>query len=208
MITNIVVQVPQLLEEPNARIVVNYKEEPKAPSVEITLNMVRTLSGDLLIKDHRLYDIIVKVKEQKVVVKPKKDYDDVLYRKEKEFFDFMVQKGIIDSEDIEGGSIHGSLQAKYDTSELEPLATLQWVLYVIFLWVEQERPKQEFNSELFKKGIERLTNTDEMPGGDPEKLSKKVDDLKLARTFKPYTYNFYDVYPYQGIYYLEEEEKC
>lgn len=202
---------PSQNEEPKIKLKVSdeptlaKKAKDLQNTITIKLNMRRTLAGDLMIMDHRLINIYIKPVEHKIMSIPKEEYNDVTYGLQRDFFKHLVNKGIIDKEDIEGGTVYGSLQAIYKDSTNVNQSTLQLVIFAIYKWLEGEKPSQEFNMELFKKNLSQITDPDKVESTDPEDIADLEKEYGLDRRASRQLYNTNNVFPYGGLgYYFEE----
>ena len=80
------------------------------PAVTVSLNIRKTMDGDLMIFDHADIDIIIMKKKQKVVAFPKDIMSEVVYGAQDRLFKFLMKKGMIQLDSVVGGSVYGSLQ--------------------------------------------------------------------------------------------------
>ena len=70
---------------------------------EKEVNIRKTLSGDLMLREHPEIDIIVMPEKAKVLVLPKDEQTDHIYKLQEKLFKYMIQKGVILPESVFSG---------------------------------------------------------------------------------------------------------
>lgn len=109
-----------------------------AAPVRIELQAKKTLDGDILIFDHIDVDIVVRPKKGTLMAFPKSSkMTEDAYVSEDRLFDFMVRRGIIDMESVQGGNVFGSLEGVILPSD--KLDSIQATLYAISKFLDEER---------------------------------------------------------------------
>ena len=68
--------------------------EQKEPQATIALNIVKTLDGNLLIKDHAYIDILISPKENLIVSMPKTNVEKETYEYQRDLARYLFEKGI------------------------------------------------------------------------------------------------------------------
>ena len=172
-------------------------EEPtlEIPPVKISLELRKTLSGDLIITDHPDIDIVVAAKDKKIIAFSKEEFNDDVYDTQDRLFKFLSKKGVVDRRTIQGGSIFGALEADIPETEYNEV---QHSLLAIYKFIEEEKPYYVFEKEYEKELEQRLTDPlpDESTEWDPDKYH---GDAKGSRVRDPYHY-----YGISSVYRLEE----
>lgn len=139
---------------------------------EKEVNIRKTLSGDLMLREHPEIDIIVMPEKAKVLVLPKDDQTDTIYKLQEKLFKYMIQKGVILPESVFSGNVYGSLQGNYvKDTQLEGVDPLQVVIYNLANFIEDERPafayeqayEDAMEKELLRPDIEDSTELGEVP---------------------------------------------
>jgi len=64
-------------------------KEAQKPNIKLQLDIRRTLDDNLIISDHPDVDIVVYIKESKIVLFPKEVLSEVVYDTQDRFFRFM-----------------------------------------------------------------------------------------------------------------------
>jgi hypothetical protein len=118
----------------------------KGPSgIEKEVNIRKTLAGHFLMREHPEIDIIIIPEKNKVLVLPKEEQTDHIYKLQERLFNYLVKKGIILPESVFSGNVYGSLQGNYPTSTpLEGVDPLQVTIFNLATFIEEERPAFEY----------------------------------------------------------------
>ena len=175
--------------EPKAKPVTVTVKGPKVQVLEYRLDMRRTLSGDIMVFDHKEIDIIILVEKKKVVAFAKDTVSESTYGAEKRFFDYLKRKGIIQFDSIEGGSLHGSLQGVL--LESKEVDNVKITLYEISKWLETEKPFLEddymdaVDDHMLHPDHEMSTELGEVPH------EEKKGSILQRGLFAPYLYGKY-----------------
>lgn len=135
------------------------------------VNIRKTLSGDLMLREHPEIDIIVMPEKQKVLVLPKDEQSNQVYKLQERLFKYMVQKGVILPESVFSGNVYGSLQGNYSPQAPEGVDATQVVVYNLANFIDQERPSYEYEKayadamekELLTPDVEDSTELGEVP---------------------------------------------
>ena len=118
---------------------------------KILLKARKTIDGNIIISDHPDMDIVVYMKNNKIVALPKKELDDELYDSQNRLFKHLGRQGVIDISSVQAGNLFMSMEAKI------PKATKgddkQYALYAISSFIEDELPYYE-DMEKFEKEVE------------------------------------------------------
>ena len=162
---------------------------PKTTMIEYTLNMRRTLNGDIMIFDHKEIDIMVLVEKKKIVAFAKDVVGDSVYGAEKRLFDFLRKRGVVQYDSIEGGNVFGSLQAVL--LESKEVDSTKMALYEISKWLDTEKPYLEDD---YKDTIEDLMlypDTEESTELGEVPHEEEKGSIKQHGLFAPYLYGRY-----------------
>ena len=159
-------------------------------SVRITLNIRRALNGNLMIFDHGDIDIVIDIEKNKIVTFPKEIMSDIVYGAQDRLMDFLIKKGIIQYDSVQGGNVFGSLEG-----DLQPgveLNSSRMALINITKWIEGERPYFEFVESYEDINVERFTDPEE---SDSTELGEVPHDeskgsLRPGYNYGPYWQNY------------------
>ncbi len=157
----VVGQEPQALEAT--------QEEVKPTQAKMFMNARKALNGDIMIFDHKDIDIVLVLEKKKIMTFPKEILDDFIYETQDRLFKFLIKKGVVDPESIQGGNIHMSMEGKIFESEEHNSS--QVALFTIGKFIEEERPYFEAIEAHERAEEERLLepDPDESTEFDPEK---------------------------------------
>ena len=150
-------------------IVVKIGEAERSYDAKIKLKARKTLDGNIMIFDHKDIDIVLMLKKNKIVTFAKEDMGDQVYEAQDRFFRYLIKKGVVDFESIQGGNIYSSIEGKIlESKDYNPG---QIALFTISKFIEQEKPYFEFERSFDEKEEERLAAPDasESTEWDPEK---------------------------------------
>ena len=119
------------------------------------MDIRQTLGGDYVIYDHPDIDIVIMPKLKKVVAFPKDKISELTYDTESRMFDYLTK--VIARDSVQGGNVYASLQGLFETpvqpkakqgeEAAESLDPLQPVLFSIAKFIEDERPRYEYEED-------------------------------------------------------------
>jgi hypothetical protein len=136
------------------------EEEIYQEEIKIDLNVRRSLDGNYLIFDHIDIDIVVMPEKNKVVTFPKESLSDVVYGAQNRMFDFLVKKGIILPESVQGGNVYGALEGAYPESTTGYDAD-KMVMLSLSKFIDEERPYFAYDQAYQQQELDRLVDPDE-----------------------------------------------
>jgi len=147
----------------------------KKPQATMSLNVRKTIDGNLIAYDHEDIDIVVMPSEKKVIAFPTDLMGDHVYGAMNRLFDYLTKKGVIKLDSVQGGNIYGSLEAIIPDSELTN--PIQMCLFIIGKFIEEERPYFEY-AKANEEQIEDmyLEPTEEDSTDFETAISKHADD--------------------------------
>ena len=136
--SNIQVSVNRPSQQDNRNIQVDINKDVPKPKINIELNLRKSLDGNLMILDHRDLDIVVMPAKSKVMAFAKETVGDHVYDSQDRFFKYLVNKGVVERESVQGGNIYYSMEAKIPTSKqhnmienIVPFAILIFLLHAM-----------------------------------------------------------------------------
>lgn len=127
--------------------------------VEITLDVRRTLSGNIAIYSHEDIDIVIDVKKKKILAFVKDEMNDMVYDAQSRMFDYLTKKGIVKRESVQGGNVYGSMQGDIEepNGDADPV---QVALLGITKFIEEEAPRFMYQKVYDEQEEARQTNPD------------------------------------------------
>jgi hypothetical protein len=94
----------------------------KPPQATVSLEIKKTLNGNLLINDHEHIDILINPREAKIITLPKPYVDRDTFTYQKDLLYALFKGGITESPMPEGGSYFGVLESTYPKdADVDPL---------------------------------------------------------------------------------------
>jgi len=130
-------------------ITIGQKEPPitvtiKTNKVEETIQLRarKSLNGDIMIYDHTDIDIIVMPSKKKILTLAKEYYGDNVYEAQNRLFKFLMRRGVIDYESVQGGNVYSSMEATIQESK--QYNEIQHTLLAVSRFLEEERPLLDF----------------------------------------------------------------
>jgi hypothetical protein len=125
-------------------------EEKKPIQASVSLQIKKTLDGNLLINDHQYLDIVINPKESKVITLPKPNVERDVYDYQKDLMYDLFKGGVINADAPRGGPIFGMVEATYPTeADVDPV---QAVLYRISEYlkgvVDSEKTAEDYDENI------------------------------------------------------------
>ena len=144
-------------KEPPIKIIV------KKNKVEETIQLKarKSLNGDILIYDHNDIDIVLLLEKKKVLTFAKEYYGDHVYEAQNRLFRFLLKRGIIEYNSVQGGNMFSSMEARIQESTM--YNEVQHTLLAVSRFLEKERPLMEFERAFDRQEEDRLN---EPPPGE------------------------------------------
>jgi len=171
------------------KVVVGGKKEPQAT---IRLEITKSLSGDLIIKEHPTIDIFILPNKNKIVTFPKHGFGDRAYEAQKETLVELSYRGVLDRNSIQGGMVYGALEAKIlDNEQVSPVQVLLYELEGILRTNKSDfEVSQEYEDDIEDRFLEPSDEDSTEHGEVPPEEERRKKELD-----KPY-------YSYSGFGYV------
>jgi len=132
---------------------------PTDETPKVSLNIRKSIDGQIMIMDHNEIDIVVVPDKNKIIAFAKKSFQDSVYSVQDRLFNYLSTKGLITRDSVKAGNVFGSLEAEYP-EPTEGLNPVQLVVFGISKFMEEERPHMEMEQYLEDEFEERLTDPD------------------------------------------------
>lgn len=161
--------------------------------IKLELNIRKTSSGDLIVREHPYVDIMISPSQYKIIVMPKEIVSDEVYDIQHDLLKFFQKNGAIIPDSIQGSNIYGSFEAKYP-EEIDNFDPLKIVLLTLTKFMEREMPWIKAFKAAKEEEVESLTD----PSHEESTELGEVPHEKIKGSMQ-YTYN-----PYTVGYRLEE----
>ncbi len=113
------------------KIVFNSQDTPekKEPQATVALQLVKTLSGNIIVKDHPYLDIVIDPTKNKIIAFPKPMVERDVYPYQEELFYDLFRKGLISEPDGEATQTFGGMESDYPATSKTDVDPLQAILF-------------------------------------------------------------------------------
>ena len=154
-----------------------------------TLDIKKSLGGHLMIFNHKDINVVLKLKERKIVAYSKSNFTDIVYNTQNRFFNYLVEHGVVEPETIRGSSVFGSLLAEYpENDEIKNLSDV--VLYNIATFMLEENNYMEAMKKAEMEREESLLDpSDEVP--------QETTKGSMQPYYPGYSYGLAGIYRYE-----------
>lgn len=171
-------------------ITIGEEEEEEEGRLTFELNARKTLDGNIVIRDHPDIDVVVMPDKMKVVAFSKDSLTEETYQTQDKLFDFLINRGVIDRDSVQGGNVFGSMEAKIPVTEENNSS--KYVLLGIAKWLEIEKPYFEYLEKFEQLEEDRFTepSDEESTDFDPTRHAEKKGVLRPMYIRSPYGLNF------------------
>ena len=162
--------------------------EPKKPDpiAEVELQIRRTANGDYFISDHADIDIIIMKSKNKVLAIAKDIMSEMVYGAQDRLFSFLVKKGLVSPDSVQGGSIYGSMEGQLLSSD--ELNVINMTILNISKYIDEERPYFEFVEKFDEMETEYFTEPEEEDSTELGEVPQEVEKgtIRPGYTYGPY----------------------
>ncbi len=138
----------------------NRVDTEKQTQATVTLDVRKTLGGDLAIYDHEDIDIIISPKNKTIIAFAKDELNDMVYDAQSRLFDYLSKKGVIKRESVEGGNVYGAMQATLEEPVGEGLDAINVAVLNVTKFMEEEAPRFMYQRMYDEQEEDRLTEPD------------------------------------------------
>lgn len=157
---------------------------------KITLNVVKTLEGNIVVRDHEDIDIIIVPVAKKIILLPKSTMHEDIYPIQKRFFNKMRENGVIMIGSESTGFIHNSFEAIYiDSQTINAIAV---ILLFVDQFIQEEKEiyskmnerEEEIEKQLLSPSDEKSTEWGEIP-------DKELDGSQIKDPYRWYVQSWF-----------------
>lgn len=161
-----------------------------------TLDMKKSLAGHLMIFNHKDINVVVKVKERKIVAYSKSNFSDVVYNTQNRFFNYLAEHGVIEPETIRGSNVFGSLLAEYpENKEIKNLSEV--VLYNIATFMLEENDYMEAMRKVEMEREEELLHPSDKDSTELGEVPQETTKGSMQPYYPGYSYGLAGIYRYE-----------
>ena len=162
----------------------NRVDTKKEVQAKVTLDVRKTMGGDLVIYDHEDIDILISQKNKQVVAFAKDEVSDMVYDAQSRLFDYMVKKGVIKRESVQGGNVYGAMQGDLEEASEEGVDATQVAVLSITKFMEEEAPRFMYQRMYDEQEEDRLTE----PEGEESTELGEVPHKRQKGSIRPGIY--------------------
>tara|TARA_B100001287_G_scaffold259717_1_gene247125 strand:+ start:502 stop:1047 length:546 start_codon:yes stop_codon:yes gene_type:complete len=130
--------------------------EKKPIQASVSLQVKKTLDGNLIITDHQYLDIVINPQEGKILTMPKPQIEKDVYDYQKEFMNDLFQGGVTAAAAPKGGPVFGMVETTYPKEG--DVDTLQAVLYRISEFLRNTANSEQFAEDYDQHIEDRFTD--------------------------------------------------
>lgn len=128
---------------------------------KISLQIGKTLDGNLIIKDHQSLNVIIMPDKGKILAIPKGEFSNDVYTDQDQMFQHLLMQGVVMPDSIIGGNIYGSLEAKYAIEKKGEEEPLDVVLLNIHNFISKDKAEFSIRKQFIDQLEKELLNPDE-----------------------------------------------
>ena len=154
------------------------------PQYVASLNMRRTLEGDIIVFDHKDIDIAIMPKKQKIVTFSKESYGDHVYKTADRLFRTLATNGIVQLDSIQGSNVYGAYEAKLQKSDKNN--NIQMALMVIDKFIKKEKPYFDVDEFWSAEHEKTLTDPDPEESTEFDASRHSADKGSIRPGLKPF----------------------
>jgi hypothetical protein len=176
------------------KITVGSKQPPEPskpdPIAEIELQIRRTANGNYFISDHADIDIIVMKDKNKILAIAKDIMSEMVYGAEDRLFSFLIKKGLVSPESVQGGSVYGSMEG--DLLPSSELNVINMAILNISKYIDEERPYFEFVEKFDEMETDYFTEPEEEDSTELGEVPQAPEKgtIRPGYTYGPYWQNY------------------
>jgi len=138
------------------------EKEEKESSIKSSLQIRKSLDGNLLIYDLEDLDLVIDQNKGKMVAFPNDGKsDDRAYDAQNRLFKFLIKKGVVDPSTVHGGNVFGTIEGKIVEPKNTNINKYDIVLLVLDKWIEKEKPSDIYKKAIHDERTEELTDPDD-----------------------------------------------
>ena len=161
-----------------------------------TLDVKKSLAGHLMIFNHKDINVVVKLKERKIVAYSKSNFSDIVYNTQNRFFNYLVEHGVVEPETIRGSNVFGSLLAEYpENKEIKNLSDI--VLYNIATFMLEENDYMETMKKVEMEREEDLLNPSDENSTELGEVPQETTKGSMQPYYPGYSYGLAGIYRYE-----------
>ena len=166
-------------------------EQEKENVIEtVSFEARRSISGDLMIYDHDLIDIVVSKENLKVTTFPKTENKSESYLVQESLLYHLSKVGIMRRSSIRSGSFYSSLEGDIFESKIEGVSSYQSALLEIYNFLQEEKPNVDAR-RLYSKDLQQFfLDPSEEESTELGEVPQKEKQGSMDHQASPYGYQY------------------
>lgn len=150
----------------------------------VTIDVRKTLGGDLVIYDHEDIDIVISPKNKNIVAFAKDEVNDIVYDAQSRLFDYLVKKGVVKRDSVEGANVYGAMEGTLEEASAEGVDALQVAVLNVTKFMEEEAPRFMYQRMYDEQEEDRMTE----PEGEESTELGEVPHKREKGSIRPGIY--------------------
>ena len=138
----------------------NRVDTERETQATVTIDVRKTLGGDLVIYDHEDVDIVISPKNKNIIAFAKDEVNDIVYDAQSRLFDYLVKKGVVKRESVQGANVYGAMEGALEEASAEGVDSLQVAVLNVTKFMEEEAPRFMYQRMYDEQEEDRLTDPD------------------------------------------------
>tara|TARA_R100000808_G_C2153569_1_gene163904 strand:+ start:3732 stop:4271 length:540 start_codon:yes stop_codon:yes gene_type:complete len=173
-------------------ITVKIGQGAKSTTVQLEMDLRKSVNGDLMIFDHGDIDIVLSTTSNKIVAFPKEVINDLVYGAQNRLFSHLRRKGLIIPESIQAGSFYGSIEGTLEKPFKESLNAAKLALVNIDSFITEERPYFESTEAIISLADDELIHPDKEDSTELGEVPQRVEQGSIRPGFvrDPYSLSY------------------
>ena len=161
-----------------------------------SLNMKKSLSGHLMIYNHRDINIVVNEDSKKITAYSKGNFSDLIYNTQNRLFNFLIENGVVDPETVQGTNVFGAIAANYpENNEIKNVVEI--VLYNIATFVNSEMEYMKAVEKVEMEREEDLLQPSEKDSTELGEVPQETTKGSMQPYYPGYSYGLAGIYRYE-----------
>ena len=173
-------------------ITVKIGKGAKSTTVQLEMDIRKSVNGDLMIFDHGDIDIVLSTAKNKIVAFPKETMNDLVYGAQNRLFAHLRKKGLVIPESIQAGSFYGSFEATLEKPFKESLNSAKLALVNIDNFINEERPYFQSTEAIISMADDELIHPDKEDSTELGEVPQRSEQGSIRPGFvrDPYSLSY------------------
>ncbi len=173
-------------------ITVKIGKDAKSTTIQLELDIRKSVNGDLMIFDHGDIDIVLSTTTNKVIAFPKETMNDLVYGAQNRLFAHLRKRGLVIPESIQAGSFYGSFEGTLEKPFKESLSSAKLALVNIDNFINEERPYFESTEAIISMADDELIHPDKEDSTELGEVPQRSEQGSIRPGFvrDPYSLSY------------------